>query len=387
MKKMKNLAMCSLLITMFLMGAVCVSPVSAEENGESVDLSTYTLPCLKENESIGTITISGTLSPQSEINLQSETKNRDDEKYGIPFGSVIVHSNDGITRVFDKNGIHLLSVSDDRSKSVPTPTGIEKSCTRVHEVPNDSRVYHRGDRIYILSPEDELILLIIDECSSANQGTDNAVRGWVGNDWLEYAQDESAEYISEYTAYWDVPTAPPSLDGETERIYLFNGIEPTDTKFLLQPVIEYNYRWQGAAWACDTTDLQNGDTIIGPYINTNTGDHIKGRIYWSESSRMWSIVLQDYTSGEYSSITTDCVNGPQRRNTAACVLEGWHVDDLNDLPGNTLFHDMSYKASGQQMSIDLEASYSRFAPREIINSCYVDIQQNPSRVRLRTDYC
>lgn len=383
MEKRKSLAIFSAFIVMFLVGATCVSPVSAEENQESIDLSKYTIPCLKENRSIETIAISGILSPQS------QTKERDDESYGIPFGSVIVHSDDETTQVYDNNGVHLLSISDTKSKKVPTPAGVEKSCTRVHEVPNDSRIYHRENRIYVLSPEpeEELILLIIDECSRADQSPDNAVMSWDGNDWLEYAEDGSVEYISEYTAYWNIPTAPPSLNGQTEKIYLFNGIRALDTKFLLQPVIEYGTRWKGAAWACDTSTHLMGDSIIGPYINTNTGDQIKGRIYWSESSQMWSILLHDYTSGEYSSITTDCVNGLQLRNRAACVLEGWRVDDQNDLPGNTLFHDMSYKSYGQPMNIDLEADYSRSAPQEVINNCYVDIQQNPSRVFLRTDYC
>lgn len=386
MEKRKSLAIFSAFIVMFLVGATCVSPVSAEENQESIDLSKYTIPCLKENKSIETITISGILSPQSE--MKQKMKEEDDESFGIPFGSIIVHSDDETTQVFDENGVHLLSISDTKSKIVPTPAGVEKYCTRVHEVPNDSRIYHRQDKIYVLSPEDELILLIIDEKSNANQNTDNAIQGWPRHDWLAYAEDsEFAGYISEYTAYWNVPVAPPCLDGQHERIYIFNSIEPVETKFLLQPVVEYNYRWQGAAWACDTSDLYDGDSIIGPYINVNTGDEIKGRIYWSESSQMWSIVLHDYTSGEYSSITTDCVNGPQYKSNAACVLEGWYVDDLNDLPGNTLFHDMSYRSYGQPMDIVLKGLYSNHAPSNIINSCYVDIQQNPSRVYIRTDYC
>jgi len=67
-----------------------------------------------------------------------------------------------------------------------------------------------------------------------------------------------------------------------------------------------------------------------------------------------------------------------------CVLEGWNIDDNTDVPGDTLFYDTGYKSYGAPMSIDLEPWYSAEAPYEIMQYCWVQIIQDPSRVRLHT---
>ncbi len=115
----------------------------------------HLIPELKVNESIETIAISRELSLQPAWDGSVTT--------GIPFGSIMVHTADAKTLVFGSDGNQLLSISDERSAKVPTPAGVEKPCTRVHQLPNDSRVNTRGDVTFVFGKAGELILTVIDE--------------------------------------------------------------------------------------------------------------------------------------------------------------------------------------------------------------------------------
>lgn len=367
----------SVLLAVLLVSVVVVPAVSAEEQaGAGIDFDQYVIPELNVDRSIDTIAISGVLSPQLEL---GETER---STYGIPSGSIIVHVADGTTLVFDRDGIQLLSLNDELSEKVPTPAGIEKPSTRVHQLPNDSRIYYRENQIFVLDSDEELILLVIEENSSADRKIES-LTDWIGHDWVESAEDY-LNSITEYIAYWTVPSSPPSL-GSNERIYLFNGIRGVagSKTYLLQPVLGYNgstSRWEGQAWACHTN---GNDDFIGPLFTSNTGHSMKGRIYWSSSLQLWSVTLYDLTSGQYSSLSTNCMV-PQNNCLVSCVLEGWNIDDNNDVPGDTLFYDMVYKSYGTSMSVNLEPCYSSYVPAEIMRYCWVDIIQDPTRVRLNT---
>jgi len=366
----------STLLAVMLVSVVAVPAVSAEaQTTTGVDLEQYTISELKMDRSIETIAISGMLS------LQEEPGKAESGIYGIPFGSIVVHAADGITRVFDKDGDQLLSVSDERSEKIPTPAGVEKPCTWVHQIPDDSRAYYRGDTIFVLNPAGELILLIINE-DTTSKPCPESTRGWTGHDWLESAEDY-LNGITEYTAYWTVPSAPPSLE-VGEMIYLFNVIQgDTPSRYLLQPVIRYNpqqQRWEGQAWGCDP----DGPDLIGSTIVLNTGDTMKGRIYWDGVRSLWIVSLEDCTTGQSSVVTPDSIQ-PQSNCLVACALEGWYVDDNTDVPGDTNFYSMSYKAYGIPMTnVYLNPWYSSFAPQEIMGQCFVEIIQNPYQVKLHT---
>ncbi len=376
MKRKTGIQVLSMLLTVLLVNMVLVPAVSAEaEATGGVDLDQYTIPNLKMDRSIETIAISGILS------LQGEPDKTESGTYGIPFGSIVFHAADGITRIFDKDGDQLLSISDERSEKIPTPAGVEKPCTWVHQIPDDSRAYYRGDTIFVLDPAGELILRVINE-GTASKPYPESTRGWTGHDWLESAEDY-LNGITEYTAYWTVPSAPPSLE-VGEMIYLFNVIQGnTPSPYLLQPVIRYNpqqQRWEGQAWGCDP----DGTDLIGSTIVLNTGDTMEGRIYWDGIKNYWFVSLEDRTTGQTSEIVSDLIQ-PQSNCLVACALEGWYVDDNTDVPGDTRFYSMSYKAYGvPMMNVHLDPWYSSFAPQEIIDQCFVEIIQNPYQVKLHT---
>ena len=377
MKIEKGMRALSLLIVLALVGAMFVPVVSANTQfSEEIDMDSYTVPDLKINSSIEAIGISGKLSPQSKL---GEVR---DGTYGIPYGSIIEYDADGITRIYDSDGVHLLSINNEKSEKVPTPAGVEKPCTKVCQLPNDSTAYYRGNVIFIYNSEKELILLIIDNDNESNKNSNSGSK-WAGHDWIESAEDNDVDYITENIAYWSVPTEPPSLESN-ERIYLFNGIIGVSgsDSYLLQPVLCYNGsvdEWEGQAWACNL----DGPDLTGPLFTSDTGHTLKGRIYWSTSLNVWSITLYDQTNGQYSSLSTSCI-APQANSKVACALEGWNIDDNTDVPGDTLFYDMVYKSYGSSMSVNLESWYSSYIPSVIMQYCQVNIISNPTRVSLNT---
>jgi len=237
----------------------------------------------------------------------------------------------------------------------------------VHQVPNDARIYYVGNRVFVTDRAGELILVVINDRGSSIQPV-GIVSEWIGNDWVE-AAEAYPNYITEYNVYWTVPSSPPSLESN-EMIYLFNGIGGVSGSktYLLQPVLRYygnNQRWEGQAWACD---VYGPDDFVGPLFTTATGHTMRGRIYWSPSLNIWSITLYDQTTGQYSSISTNCIL-PQTNSETACVLEGYNIDDNTDVPGDTLFYDMSYKSYGTPMSITLSKYYSPYIPHVIMQYC------------------
>ncbi|MDI6867839.1 carboxypeptidase-like regulatory domain-containing protein [Methanoculleus sp.] len=140
-------------LPLFLL-AVLLAAVPAA--GADLGPNQHLIPELKVNESIETIAISGVLSLQPEWDGCVTT--------GIPFGSIMVHTADEKTLVFDKDGNHLFSISDELSAKVPTPGGFEKPCTWLHQLPNDSRVYHHDNVTFVFGKAGELILTVINEC-------------------------------------------------------------------------------------------------------------------------------------------------------------------------------------------------------------------------------
>lgn len=131
---------------------LAIAPAAAADLGPNQHL----IPELRVNESIEAIVISAELSLQPEWDGSVTT--------GIPFGAVMVHTANATTLIFDRDGNHLFSIDDERSAKIPTPAGVEKPCTRVHPLPNDSRVYHHGGVMFVFGTAGEPpILTIIDE--------------------------------------------------------------------------------------------------------------------------------------------------------------------------------------------------------------------------------
>jgi hypothetical protein len=139
--------------TILLALLLAAVPAAAADLGPNQHL----IPELRVNESIETTAISAELSLQPEPGITAEGA------FGIPFGSIVVHTADRMTLIFDRDGNHLFSISDERSAKIPTPAGVEKPCTWVNQVPSGSRSYHHDNATFIFGTAGDLILTVISE--------------------------------------------------------------------------------------------------------------------------------------------------------------------------------------------------------------------------------
>ncbi|MDK2989315.1 MAG: hypothetical protein PWR16_844 [Methanoculleus sp.] len=138
-------------------GAILLALLLAAVPAAAADLgpNQHLIPELRVNDSIETIAVSGVLTLQPEWDGSVTT--------GIPFGSIVVHTADRTTLIFDRDGNHLFSISDDLSAKIPTPAGVEKPCTWVNQVPSGSRSYHRDNATFVFGTAGDLILTVINE--------------------------------------------------------------------------------------------------------------------------------------------------------------------------------------------------------------------------------
>ena len=99
---------------------------------------------------------SGCFIPSLIFNTSQQTTNvswgfsfsNDNVSYMLPYGSIIYHTPDGITRVFDRNGTQMLIAHDSDSLS-PTPGG-QLPSTKVVQVPSGAFLQDDGNMTHIL---------------------------------------------------------------------------------------------------------------------------------------------------------------------------------------------------------------------------------------------
>jgi hypothetical protein len=326
MKKKINVLALSLLMVLTLAGAIFVPVVSAEEIAQ--------IPQLQYNTDQKAVMVGNDLSPDEsihseQINQMTETtENPTISK--IPYGSIIQHSNNGITTVFDSTGKQLFMTNDADAKEIATPEGY-LAASKIHQVPNGS-IIKTNDEITTVYSEGKCILTVLNP--------DNLIvlPGYEG--WIESARDLSVSELGQFIAYWTVPSDPP--DPQTDTIdFLFNAIQPSSSAGIVQPVLEWNQagsgRWTGSAWYVD----QYGVGYPSDPINVDEGDSIKGTLGWDPGLQQWNIIFADQTTGELKSIFSENAANIGSTNLQIYVaLEGYGVVDDSDVPGDTIFRNM-----------------------------------------------
>lgn len=282
--------------------------------------------------------------------------------YPIPEGSTIVHKA-GITTVYGPERNVLLSIEDSESGIVSTPAGPARA-THVHQVPSDSIVKNVDERTTEVIYDGKVILRVINE---------NEIRetGMIEHEWLEYAMhprpESGTSYLSvtEFTAYWEVPPRPPYY-GDA-RDFLFPAIQDNYhyyPKTIIQPVLEWNQGGSGC-WTVSSWTGKDGSADPGDeeYYRSDPqyaeeGDTIMGVMQVSADG--WDITTGNLNTGEYTSVrgqldTTDNL-------WIFVALEGYHIRDNGDVPGDTTFHDIVVKDGyGRDITGDI-LWYERYDP-------------------------
>ena len=130
--------------------AVGTPVISIEETTDyavvSIDDETIQpLPVLVFNDLMMPTMVRSGLGPFEDIGSQ------------IPVGSIIYHSSNGITRVFDSQGKQILIANDNEGELVAAPGGY-KPATKIHEIPNGSLIKSKSEVTEIVSEEKKFLL-------------------------------------------------------------------------------------------------------------------------------------------------------------------------------------------------------------------------------------
>ncbi|MFA5267970.1 MAG: hypothetical protein WC379_08355 [Methanoregula sp.] len=348
--------------------------LAEESQAMSVDVSKIPVSHLPFTEGVEKVKVMYELTTESGKNLQT-----------IPIGSIISHSDDDITRVFDSKGIQQFYAADNESALIPTPSGKMLPATRVHPVPSGAFLKTVGNVTYVIY-EGHVIFTVINDRKvelSQLQGIADGKSTRVNSNftgWIEDAFDNNVPQIGYFSAYWVAPIHPPSSESQ-EASFLFNAIQPADGTAIIQPVLEWNQPstglyWTGAAWS-----LKNGVGYPSSRINVNDGETVRGQLVWRPSMGAWLITFTNSNGQSVSKYTTDISTD---QNLATFVaLEGTKIDDNSDVPGDTTFSSMQFLSGlgGNTVPIIWGMDINGNAP---LTQLQVQIISNPSSVKLHT---
>jgi hypothetical protein len=206
----------------------------------------------------------------------------------------------------------------------------------------------------------------------------------IGHAWVEYASVTTTSSYGYLYAYWNVPPAPSTNDGQT--VYLFPGMEDyKDVVTIIQPVLgwnsDYASAWGIASWNC----CASGTVFEGPPQPVNSGDTILGYMFdtcasGTLSCPTWDIVTWDLTSGKFSELVNTSSQGQTFNWAFAGALEVYNIAQCGDYPSNGsiafynlgLFNDKftqlatpAWKVTNLSSGLTPQCGYGGTLPRQL----------------------
>jgi len=275
-----------------------------------------------------------------------------DNVYKIPTGSVIHHFANGITEVRGPDNALVFKAIDSKTELIATPAGFLRA-SHVYHIPDGSSIDTKGntDKVYL---GDTRILTVIDE-DRENRKSKRLLPSSPPpdyNGWIEWAEDTSVSYLDYFYAEWEVPSDPPAPNYAAIN-YLFPGIQPDDATAIIQPVLEWNYNssgdWTCASWyVIGTTGYRSSD------VDAEAGDEIHGTM--SHDGSEWTITIDnmdDWSSSK--SIDTNYFDDEGLEVYVA--LEGYWVQDDDDIAGDTFFNSMDLEYNNANVTPTWDDQY------------------------------
>jgi len=209
----------------------------------------------------------------------------------------------------------------------------------------------------------------------------------IGHAWVEYAGTTTTTSYGYLYAYWQVPPAPSTNDGQT--VYLFPGMEDyKDVVTIIQPVLgwnsDYASAWGIASWNCCASGtvfeaspqpVNAGDTILGYMFDTCAAGTL--------SCPTWDIVTWDLTSGNFSELLNTSSQGQTFNWAFAGALEVYNIVQCGDYPsnGSIAFHELglyndkfvkianpAWSVTNLSSGLTPQCSYGGSLPKELILS-------------------
>ena len=336
----------------------------------------------------GRLLIIGTSEKRTKIVKTLTTENLSAEEMvkitnHVPPGSLVYHSDDGITLVYAPDGKIIVKARDFDAKTVPMSglipvpgrniTAREPKwatlVSAVSAVPNCTHIYepfkfYTEDRGWIIGnavksygPDGTLLLIGTSEKRTTCEKTVEIQK--LGDSEFSGVLERTEDHVNtldEFTAYWDCPSAPPSPNPDVS-VLLFNAVQDyTDWGRVMQPILCWsteNGFWN--AYSMWGPDEPEGDFYpAGPAMYVDVGDKLKGEIKWDDTAGCWHVCLYNLDKGTTSCVDSDVV-GDNAELDIFTVLEApapYHVSDFTDLPGDTTFYDMSLKSQGTPVDIE-----------------------------------
>ena len=359
---------------------------SDEEGYSDIALDSDYLIAIKESGP--ELEISGELSPGPEHTILTVPNSRHSQySIEIPFGSFIEHSDHGITRIRAPNGTQIGWTNDRLATVVAIPGGVQSPGTWVHEFPSNSKMRYdndgklivnssQGTHLFTASPPHRCPVEIFSSESETNAGD-------IYTGYIEYAHQENVDDLTDFTAYWTVPSAPDSSTPSNSYISLWNGVGSKDGNAIVQPVLEWDHQDTGKKWTIAAWSVPKGNCGSKGHsdrIDTSVGNKIKGKLHYSDSTNGWQIDIGDETQGKTTSCSSNVVSNTDVEVFGG-ILEGrklWHNQGDKNMPGTSEFYDMSY---------DVTVSLTGFVNSEAqkyFNSLQAEIVKDPSKVKLHT---
>ena len=266
--------------------------------------------------------------------------------YEIPIGSVIYHSSNGETRVFDGNGNQLLRIDDNNSTKINTTHG-EISAAKILNVPNGVLIKSNGNITQIFRNDEPIFTVITEMESSPVLETTTFTSSWVEDAYV------SLSNLGYFSAEWRIPSSPTVGSGIQDS--LFNAIEPQQygsggKPSIIQPVLTYTNGWIGYVEYFDSYN-NSYDT---PKINgIAVGNLIQGGMSWDNPNNCWDIRFWDENTSQVE--YNFSVMAPEITETnliAHTTLEAYGTTSNANLPGTTTFSNIQLKdSSGNPLSV------------------------------------
>lgn len=302
-------------------GEDSVMPSSNEIQAPTIDVNKIVLPPLQFETSLKNATVNQGLNPDKNTDpivlFNTVSKSQNPEISKIPYGSIIYHSRDRITSVFDSSGKQLFTVDDSKAVKVFTPQG-PQTATFVHEVPGGSFINTQGNRKYTIY-ENQVILTEITEFSTASDTTKSAPSDWPPQ-YIEGVEYTPSQAVGQFRSQWTVPTAPTSTQsGQITTIW--NGLHRNSgASGVIQPVLAWNENGN-QKYTIRVWEVSTGGTYKSTQYGARAGHTIIGDIAWDSSMNYWKATIKDVNSGDISPMWSNLVSTSSCQ--AALMLEGF----------------------------------------------------------------
>jgi hypothetical protein len=350
--KMKMKKIMSILLALLLAAMVIVPMVSAETNsissqektqGPTIDVKNIQLPELQFDPSQKMVVVNNGLNPDqnTETSEFSDTfsKTQSDVVTSVPFGSIIYHSDKGITSVFDSTGKQLFAVDDSKAAQVFTPHG-SQTATFVHEVPEGSFINTQGNTKYTIY-KDQIILTEITEKAAADSNS-RLLSTWPPQ-YIEGVEYTPTQALGRFVSQWTVPTAPPST-GSNQITTIWNGLHrTTGSDGVLQPVLAWNENGN-QKYTIRIWEVTSGGTYKSTQYGARVGHTIIGDMTWDASMGYWKATIKDVNSGDTSPMWSNLVSPSSCE--IALMLEGYDMSaHQNFYPGAITFRNNELRST------------------------------------------